>query len=163
MPANEGCFRPVSFLLPEGSLVNARPPRPVSAGNVETWQRIVDVVLGALARALPTSVPAASASTMDNVSIGGHDPFRRGAFAFYETVGGGSGLVREWEFLAPTTVTVIADRRRRAAPPAGRAARLTSAREAPRWSFRRKSPCTSKKETSSPWRAGGRRLGHAGS
>jgi N-methylhydantoinase B len=168
VPSNEGCFRPVTFHLPEGSIVNARPPRAVSAGNVETSQRIVDVVLGALASALPERVPAASAGTMNNVSIGGQDPFRGRAFAYYETVGGGAGagpqgdglsgihthmtntqntpvealemtypfrirryelrrgssgagahsggdgLVREWEFLTPATVTVIAERRRRA-------------------------------------------------
>ena len=91
VPSNEGCFRPVTFHLPEGSIVNARPPRAVSAGNVETSQRIVDVVLGALARALPERVPAASAGTMNNVSIGGQDPSRGRAFTYYETVGGGAG------------------------------------------------------------------------
>jgi N-methylhydantoinase B len=91
VPANEGCFRPISFTLPEGSIVNARPPAAVSAGNVETSQRIVDVVLGALAQALPTLIPAASAGTMNNVAMGGRDPLRGRSFTYYETVGGGVG------------------------------------------------------------------------
>ncbi|TMG06883.1 MAG: hydantoinase B/oxoprolinase family protein, partial [Chloroflexi bacterium] len=64
VPANHGCFRPVTFTLPKRSVVNADPPRAVAAGNVETSQRIVDVVLGALAQALPELIPAASAGTM---------------------------------------------------------------------------------------------------
>jgi N-methylhydantoinase B len=91
VPANAGCFRPVTLTLPERSVVNAGPPRAVAAGNVETSQRIVDVVLGALAQALPGVVPAASAGTMNNVTIGGHDPDRDREFAYYETIGGGAG------------------------------------------------------------------------
>ena len=90
-PSNDGCFRPVSFTLPEGSVVNAKPPRAVAAGNVETSQRIVDVVLGALSQALPDIVPAASQGTMNNIAIGGHDPERDRAFAYYETLAGGAG------------------------------------------------------------------------
>ncbi len=90
-PTNDGCLRPVGFTLPEGSVVNARPPRAVSAGNVETSQRIVDVVLGALAKAVGGRIPAASAGTMNNVSIGGFDAERSRPFAYYETLGGGSG------------------------------------------------------------------------
>ena len=90
-PANDGCLRPVTFTLPEGSVVNASPPRAVSAGNVETSQRIVDVVLGALAQALPDRIPAASAGTMNNVTIGGDDPERGRPFAYYETLAGGAG------------------------------------------------------------------------
>jgi N-methylhydantoinase B len=91
VPANEGCFRPVTFSLPERSVVNASPPRAVAAGNVETSQRIVDVVLGALAQALPELIPAASAGTMNNVTIGGYDQRRNREFAYYETIGGGAG------------------------------------------------------------------------
>jgi N-methylhydantoinase B len=90
-PANDGTFRPVSFTLPQSSVVNAGPPRAVSAGNVETSQRIVDVVLGALSKALPGRMPAASAGTMNNVAIGGFDPERERAFAYYETLAGGAG------------------------------------------------------------------------
>jgi N-methylhydantoinase B len=91
VPTNDGCFRPVSFTLPERSVVNASPPRAVAAGNVETSQRIVDTVLGALATALPDLIPAASSGTMNNVTIGGHDPQRARQFAYYETIGGGAG------------------------------------------------------------------------
>ncbi len=90
-PTNDGCLRAIGFALPVGSVVNARPPRAVSAGNVETSQRIVDVVLGALAQALPERIPAASAGTMNNVTIGGDDPERGRPFAYYETLGGGAG------------------------------------------------------------------------
>ena len=91
VPANDGCFRPVSFTLPERSVVNAGPPRAVAAGNVETSQRIVDVVLGALAKALPDVMPAASQGTMNNLAVGGWDAERRRGFAYYETIGGGVG------------------------------------------------------------------------
>ncbi len=90
-PTNDGCLRPISFTLPEGSVVNARPPRAVSAGNVETSQRIVDVVLGALAKAMPGRLPAASAGTMNNVMVGGFDIERGRPFAYYETLAGGAG------------------------------------------------------------------------
>ena len=166
-PTNDGCLRPVSFTLPEASVVNAAPPRAVSAGNVETSQRIVDTVLGALARALPGRIPAASAGTMNNVTIGGYDSERARPFAYYETLAGGAGagptrdglsavhthmtntmntpvealeltypfrvreyavrrgsagagrhrggdgLVREYEFLVPSQVTIVGERRRR--------------------------------------------------
>ncbi len=167
VPSNDGCFRPVSFTLPEGSVVNATPPHAVAAGNVETSQRIVDVVLGALTQALPERIPAASAGTMNNVSIGGWDAGSGRSFAYYETVGGGAGagpkgdglsavhthmtntmntpvealemaypfrlleyavrrgsggrgrhaggdgIRRTWEFLAPATVSLLTERRRR--------------------------------------------------
>lgn len=90
-PANEGCYRPVRFTLPERSLVAAGPPRAVSAGNVETSQRITDVALGALALALPGRIPAASQGTMNNITIGGYDSARGRAYAYYETIAGGAG------------------------------------------------------------------------
>jgi N-methylhydantoinase B len=90
-PLNDGCFRPIQVVAPEGTVVHARPPRAVAAGNVETSQRIVDVVLGALAGALPHVVPAASQGTMNNLALGGFDPRLGGPFAFYETIAGGSG------------------------------------------------------------------------
>ncbi|HWQ14045.1 MAG TPA: hydantoinase B/oxoprolinase family protein, partial [Roseiflexaceae bacterium] len=149
-----------------GSLLNPRPPAPVAGGNVETAQRVVDVVLGALAQALPDRIPAASAGTMNNWTFGGLGA--DGApFAYYETLGGGmgarpgadglsgvqvhmtntlntpvealerqfpvrvrryglrrgsggagatrggDGLVREVEFLAPVTVSLLTERRAR--------------------------------------------------
>jgi N-methylhydantoinase B len=78
-------------IAPEGSLVNARFPAAVAAGNVETSQRIVDVLLGALAQACPDRIPAASQGTMNNLTIGGWDPGRGGTFTYYETLGGGAG------------------------------------------------------------------------
>ncbi len=91
VPTNAGIFRPVRVVLPEGSLVHARFPAAVAAGNVETSQRIVDVVLGALAQALPEVVPAASQGTMNNLTIGGVDPRTGASFAYYETIAGGMG------------------------------------------------------------------------
>ncbi|MEX2159589.1 MAG: hydantoinase B/oxoprolinase family protein [Dehalococcoidia bacterium] len=90
-PVNDGSLRPISFVLPEVSIVNASPPHAVSAGNVETSQRIVDTVFGALAQALPDRIPAASAGTMNNVAIGGYDVDRARPFAYYETLAGGAG------------------------------------------------------------------------
>jgi N-methylhydantoinase B len=91
VPVNAGCFRPLRLEAEEGSVVNARPPAAVSAGNVETSQRIVDVVFRALAHALPDIVPAAGQGTMNNVTFGGYDPARGLSFAYYETLGGGMG------------------------------------------------------------------------
>lgn len=90
-PANEGCYRPIDIVLPERSIVSAGPPRAVSAGNVETSQRVADVVLGALAQALPGRIPAASAGTMNNITIGGFDRKRQRPYAYYETIAGGAG------------------------------------------------------------------------
>jgi N-methylhydantoinase B len=85
IPANGGCYRPLRLAAPPGTLVNARPPAAVAAGNVETSQRIADSLLGALAQAAPDRVPAAGQGTMNNVLIGNDD------FAYYETLGGGQG------------------------------------------------------------------------
>ena len=85
IPANGGCYRPVHLHAPSGTLVNAEPPAAVAAGNVETSQRIADVLLGALAQAAPDRVPAAGQGTMNNVLIGTDD------FAYYETIAGGQG------------------------------------------------------------------------
>ncbi|HUT04076.1 MAG TPA: hydantoinase B/oxoprolinase family protein [bacterium] len=91
IPFNAGCMRPVTIVAEEGSLVNARHPAAVSAGNVETSQRIVDVVLGALSKAIPETIPAAGCGTMNNVTLGGTDPRTGDYFAYYETIGGGMG------------------------------------------------------------------------
>jgi N-methylhydantoinase B/oxoprolinase/acetone carboxylase alpha subunit len=88
---NAGISRAVRVIAPEGSLVNAVHPAAVAGGNVETSQRITDVVLGALASALPDVIPAASQGTMNNVTLGGLDPRTGSAFAYYETIGGGMG------------------------------------------------------------------------
>jgi N-methylhydantoinase B len=91
VPVNSGTFAPVHVAVPRGSFLDAEPPHAVAGGNVETSQRVVDVVLGALATALPDLIPAASQGTMNNVTVGGHDPERDAPFAYYETVGGGAG------------------------------------------------------------------------
>jgi N-methylhydantoinase B/oxoprolinase/acetone carboxylase alpha subunit len=168
---NAGVARPLTVIAPEGSIVNATRPSAVAGGNVETSQRITDVVLGALAKALPDRMPAASQGTMNNVTLGGADPRSGKRFAYYETIGGGmggrpglaglsgvhthmsntrntpveaienylpvrirryglrcgsggkgafpggEGLVREYEMLVPTSVTILSDRRR--LPPYG--------------------------------------------
>jgi N-methylhydantoinase B len=63
----------------------------VAAGNVETSQRIVDVLLGALAQAIPDRIPAASCGSMNNVAIGSLQSESRHQFTYYETIGGGMG------------------------------------------------------------------------
>ena len=92
-PANAGLMRPIEVHAPELSVVNAAPPAAVAAGNVETSQRIVDVLLRALAKAIPERVPAASSGTMSNLTIGGIDPRTQKAFAYYETIAGGMGAL----------------------------------------------------------------------
>jgi len=163
---NAGVGRPIQVIAPEGSIVNALRPSAVAGGNVETSQRITDVVLGALGTAQPERWPAASQGTMNNVTLGGTDPRSGRRFAYYETMGGGmggrkgmaglsgvhvhmsntrntpaeaiehylpvrirqyglrqgsggtgaapggEGLVREYEMLTETSVTLLTDRRR---------------------------------------------------
>jgi len=91
IPANGGLMRPIRVIAPLGTLVNARFPAAVAGGNVETSQRIVDVMLRALGGAAPGRVPAASNGSMNNIAIGGFDPIRQREFAYYETVAGGAG------------------------------------------------------------------------
>lgn len=90
VPSNAGLLRPLTIIAPEGSLVNARFPSAVVGGNVETSQRLVDVLFGALAQALPDKIPAASCGSMNNLIIGGITPAGK-PFAYYETIGGGMG------------------------------------------------------------------------
>jgi N-methylhydantoinase B len=78
VPACEGAYRPLTVIAPEGSLLNARPPAAVAAGNVETSSRVADIVLAAFGRAL-------GQGTMNNLTLGSDD------FTYYETVGGGQG------------------------------------------------------------------------
>ncbi len=165
---NAGVSRPLTVIAPEGTVVNARRPAAVAGGNVETSQRITDVVLGALGTAMPERLPAASQGTMNNITLGGRDPRTGRSFAYYETLGGGmggrfglaglsgvhthmsntrntpieaiehylplrirqyrlrrdsagagtypggEGLVREYEVLTETSVTLLSERRRRA-------------------------------------------------
>lgn len=89
--ATAGLMRPVDFVTQAGSILDARPPAAVAGGNVETSQRIVDVLLRAFAQILPDRIPAASSGTMSNLTIGGVDPRTAHPYAYYETVAGGSG------------------------------------------------------------------------
>ncbi len=100
VPTNQGCLEPVSIHIPEGSLLNPniqrtgneiQPSAAVAAGNVETSQRIVDVLFGALSQLAPDRIPAASQGTMNNLTFGGYDADRGKVFAYYETMGGGMG------------------------------------------------------------------------
>lgn len=91
IPFNAGLLRPVTIETEAGSIVDALPPASVAAGNVETSQRITDVLLGALAQAAPGQVPAASSGTMNNLSFGGLDPRTGEPFTYYETIAGGMG------------------------------------------------------------------------
>ncbi len=91
IPYTAGVMRPLEVIAPSGSVVSANPPSAMAAGNVETSQRITDVVLGALFKAAPALIPAASSGTMNNITFGGNDPVRRQPFAYYETIAGGMG------------------------------------------------------------------------
>ena len=91
VPATAGLMRPIEVMAPEGTVINARPPAAVAGGNVETSQRIVDVLLRALAQAIPERIPAAASGTMNNLTIGGIDPRTNEPFAYYETIAGGMG------------------------------------------------------------------------
>jgi N-methylhydantoinase B len=102
VPNNAGCLTPIEVIAPAGTVVNALPPSPVAGGNVETSQRIVDVLLGALAQACPDMIPAASQGTMNNVTIGmaplqallilsSNGGRSGGGSTYYETIGGGMG------------------------------------------------------------------------
>jgi len=165
IPFNTGLMKPLKIKAPKGLVVNAQYPAATAGGNVETSQRIVDVLLGALSQAIPQKIQAASSGTMNNVAFGGYDPAKKANFAYYETIGGGmggsfetqglsgvhthmtnslntplealenylplrinnyclrkgsggtgfrkggEGIIREYEFLVPTQVTILSERR----------------------------------------------------
>ncbi len=89
-PACAGAFRPITITAPEGSLLNARRPAAVAAGNVETSTRVVDVICGALAQAIPDLIAAASHGSMNNLAMGSRDD-KDSRWDYYETIGGGMG------------------------------------------------------------------------
>jgi len=91
IPTNSGIFRPIRLVLPENSIVNASYPAAVAGGNVETSQRIADVIFLAFSHAISGKIPAASQGTMNNVTIGGIDPESGEEYTYYETIGGGTG------------------------------------------------------------------------
>lgn len=167
VPACAGLFRRIKLKTRKGSIVNAHRPAAVAAGNVETSTRLVDLVFGALAQALPEQIPAASQGTMNNVAMGYIDPDSGDRWDYYETLAGGmgggpnasglsgvhshmtntlntpieslemnyplrvnryekrqgsggagvnvggEGIVREYEFLQPTELSLLTERRRR--------------------------------------------------
>ncbi len=90
IPSNDGCMRPVTMTLPRASVVAAEPPAAVAGGNVETSQRLVDVLFEALRPALPERIPAASSGSMNNITIGGVDGEGM-PYTYYETIAGGMG------------------------------------------------------------------------
>jgi N-methylhydantoinase B/oxoprolinase/acetone carboxylase alpha subunit len=100
IPFNTGLLRPIEIVAPPGLVVSAQYPAATAAGNVETSQRIVDVLLGALAKAIPENIPAASSGTMNNIAVGGIDPATGKNFAYYETIAGGMGACRERQGLS---------------------------------------------------------------
>ncbi|MCM3906445.1 MAG: hydantoinase B/oxoprolinase family protein [Pyrinomonadaceae bacterium] len=91
VPASAGLMEPIEVIAPAGTVVNAVHPASVAGGNVETSQRIVDVLFKALAQAVPDRIPAASQGTMNNLTMGGIDPRTGREFSYYETVAGGMG------------------------------------------------------------------------
>ena len=91
VPASAGLMEPIEVFAPPGTIVNATHPASVAGGNVETSQRIVDVLCAALSQAVPERIPAASQGTMNNLTIGGIDARTGAEFAYYETVAGGMG------------------------------------------------------------------------
>ncbi len=91
VPPNEGLMRAVDVIAPAGTVVNAMEPAAVAGGNVETSQRLVDVLFKALAQAAPDRIPAASSGSMSNLTVGGYDPSRGRGFSYYETIAGGAG------------------------------------------------------------------------
>jgi len=95
IPTNAGCQRPIEVKTQKGSVVDATFPSSVAAGNVETSQRVVDVVFCALSQALPERIPAASQGTMNNLTIGGIDPRSDTPYAYYETLAGGTGATAD--------------------------------------------------------------------
>jgi N-methylhydantoinase B len=91
IPPNAGCYRPIEIVAPVGSLVNPAPPAPVVGGNLETSQRIVDVILGAMGQLVPDRTIAACQGSMNNVAVGGTDPRTGRPYSLYETIAGGYG------------------------------------------------------------------------
>jgi N-methylhydantoinase B len=98
VPVNHGCFQPIRVVTEPHSLLNPDFPAAVAVGNTETGQRVVDVVLGALAQAMPHRIPAASQGTMNNLTVGGMLNGKQ--FVYYETIAGGHGASPEGDGLS---------------------------------------------------------------
>ncbi|MGI9533919.1 MAG: hydantoinase B/oxoprolinase family protein [Thermodesulfobacteriota bacterium] len=91
IPLNSGPLRILEIKVDDDSILNAKYPSAVVGGNVETSQRVVDIVFGALSLAVPDKVQAASSGTMSNITFGGINPANNNEFAYYETIAGGMG------------------------------------------------------------------------
>jgi N-methylhydantoinase B len=91
LPSSEGMARPIEVVTPAGTLVSPRYPAPVVHANINTAQRITDVILGALAQAVPERVTAAGTGSMSNFTIGGLHPETGVYYSYVETYGGGQG------------------------------------------------------------------------
>jgi len=91
LPSSEGMSRPIEVITPAGTLVNPCFPAPVAHANINTAQRITDVLLGALAKAAPDRVTAAGTGSMSNFTIGGIHPETGAYYSYVETCGGGQG------------------------------------------------------------------------
>jgi len=98
IPPNAGCYGPLSVAIPDGSLLNPGPPAAVVGGNVETSQRVADVVFDAIGEAAPERVPAAGQGTMNNIIVGSE------SFTYYETIGGGAGATADRDGLSGVQV-----------------------------------------------------------
>ncbi|MCF7790425.1 MAG: hydantoinase B/oxoprolinase family protein [Victivallales bacterium] len=93
LPSSTGAYEPIKVITPAGSLVNPLFPAAVANANINTAQRVADVVLGALSIAVPEKVPAASAGSMNNFTIGGIHPDTGDYYSYVETYGGGQGAM----------------------------------------------------------------------
>ena len=91
IPLNSGPLRAIDIIVDDDSILNAKYPSAVVGGNVETSQRVVDVVFGALSKAIPEKVQAASAGSMSNITFGGINPKTNSSYGYYETIAGGMG------------------------------------------------------------------------
>lgn len=91
LPLNSGPLRAIDIIVDNDSILNAKYPSAVVGGNVETSQRVVDVVFGALSQAIPEKIQAASAGTMNNITFGGFNPSTKSNYGYYETIAGGMG------------------------------------------------------------------------
>jgi N-methylhydantoinase B len=109
VPINAGCFEPFHYIIPEGSMFNPRPPRPVSGTTTETAHRLVGVTMGALAQAIPDKVPAGFFGTGTNIGIGGTSP-SYGPYATIFFFGGGYGGHAEGDGLTNGSTTIAASR-----------------------------------------------------
>ncbi len=96
-PLNYGCMIPIKIIAKKHSILNASYPASVKGGSTETVQRTVDVLLGALSKAIPDIIPAASQGTMNNVTISGFDSTKNSRFSFYETISGGVGAAKDYD------------------------------------------------------------------